>query len=85
MARSLFAQITPQSRSGEFFSFFGSMSRASSVLGPTLYIVATAVFDTRVAVTAILAIIVAGTIALRWVDVAEGSRVAEAENRRSGN
>ena len=85
LARSLFAQITPQSRSGEFFSFFGSMSRASSVLGPTLYIVATAVFDTRVAVTAILAIIVAGTIALCWVDVAEGSRVAEAENRRSGN
>ena len=36
LARSLFAQITPQSRSGEFFSFFGSMSRASSVLGPTL-------------------------------------------------
>ena len=85
LARSLFAQITPQSRSGEFFSFFGSMSRASSVLGPTLYIVATAVFDTRVAVTAILAIIVAGAVALRWVDVAEGSRIAEAENRRSGN
>jgi MFS-type transporter involved in bile tolerance (Atg22 family) len=81
LARSLFAQITPQSRSGEFFSFFGFMSRASSVFGPMLYILATAVFDTRVAVTSILIMIVAGTIVLARVDVAEGARVAEAENR----
>jgi MFS-type transporter involved in bile tolerance (Atg22 family) len=81
LARSLFAQITPQSRSGEFFSFFGFMSRMSSVFGPMLYIVATALFDTRVAVTSILIIIVAGAIILAWVDVAEGARVAEAENR----
>ena len=82
LARSLFAQITPQSRSGEFFSFFGFMSRASTVFGPTLYLIATAVFDTRVAVTSILLIIVAGTVLLRRVDVAEGARVAEAEDRR---
>ena len=85
LARSLFAQITPQSRSGEFFSFFGFVSRASTVFGPTLYIVATAVFDTRVAVTSILLIIVAGTIVLRWVDVGKGTRVAEAEERRHQN
>ena len=54
------AQLTPQSRSGEFFSFFGFMSRMSSVFGPMLYIAATAVFDTRVAVTSILMLIVAG-------------------------
>ncbi len=80
LARSLFSQIAPRSRSGEFFSFFGFMSRASAVFGPTLYIAATAVFDTRVAVTSILLIIAAGTIVLRWVDVAEGARVAETED-----
>ena len=80
LARSLYSQITPQSRSGEFFSFFGFMSRASAVFGPTLYIAATAAFDTRVAVTSILLIIVAGTIVLRWVDVDEGARVASAED-----
>ncbi len=86
LARSLFSQITPHSRSGEFFSFFGFMSRASAVFGPTIYIAATAAFDTRVAVTSILLIIVAGTIVLRWVDVAEGARVAVAEDAvgRSG-
>lgn len=85
LARSLFSQITPESRSGEFFSFFGFMSRASSVFGPTLYIFATAVFDTRVAVTSILLIIVAGTIVLKWVDVAEGIKVAAREEARIQN
>ena len=80
LARSLFAQITPETRSGEFFSFFGFTTRASAVFGPTLYVFVTAAFDARVAVTAITVIILAGTIALRWVDVAERARVAAAED-----
>ena len=82
LARSLFAQITPESRSAEFFSFFGFIGRASSVFGPTLYIAATALFDTRVAVMSILLIIVAGTLALTRVDVAEGARIAADEDAR---
>ena len=49
-----------------------------------VYIAATAIFDTRVAVTSILVIILAGTAVLRWVDVAEGARVAAAEDARAG-
>ncbi len=82
LARSLFAQITPEARSGEFFSFFGFVTRASAVFGPTLYVFVTAAFDTRVAVASIAAIIVAGTIALRFVDVSAGARIAAAENER---
>ena len=82
LARSLFAQITPETRSGEFFSFFGFMSRASSVFGPMLYVAATAFFDTRVAILSILILIVVGTIALRWVDVDEGARIAAQEDSR---
>ena len=80
LARSLFAQITPETRSGEFFSFFGFMTRASAVFGPMLYVFVTAAFDARVAVTSIIVIILAGTILLRWVDVAAGVRVAAAED-----
>ncbi len=80
LARSLFAQITPETRSGEFFSFFGFMTRASAVFGPMLYVVVAAAFDTRVAVTSIIVIIIAGIVALRWVDVAAGARVATAED-----
>ena len=82
LARSLFAQITPEARSGEFFSFFGFVTRASAVFGPTLYVFVTAAFDTRVAVASIAAIIVAGTIALRAVDVPAGAQVAAAEDQR---
>ena len=82
LARSLFAQITPEARSGEFFSFFGFVTRASAVFGPTLYVFVTAAFDTRVAVASIAVIIVAGTIALRAVDVPAGAQVAAAENER---
>lgn len=81
LARSLFAQITPSSRSGEFFSFFGFMGKASSVFGPMLYVLVTGMFDTRVAITAILSIIVGGTLILRWVDVDAGARAADAEDR----
>ena len=82
LARSLFAQITPETRSGEFFSFFGFMSRASAVFGPMMYVIVTSLFDTRMAIASILAIIIAGTIALKWVDVAEGAREAEREDAR---
>ena len=83
LARSLFAQITPESRSGEFFSFFGFMSRASAVFGPMMYVAVTAVFDTRVAVTSILLIIIAGTIVLTRVNVSAGVRAAARDERRT--
>ena len=84
LARSLFAQITPETRSGEFFSFFGFMTRASAVFGPMLYVFVTSAFDARVAVTSIIVIILAGTILLRWVDVAAGARIAAAEDAGRG-
>ncbi|PZC50914.1 MAG: MFS-type transporter involved in bile tolerance [Chloroflexi bacterium] len=83
LSRSLFAQIMPETRSGEFFSFFGFMSRASTVIGPTLYILFTGLFDTRVAISSLLVIIVVGTVMLRWVDVDAGSRLADLEDQRN--
>ena len=82
LARSLFAQIVPHTRSGEFFSFFGFMGRVSSVIGPIIYVVVTGILDTRVAVFSILILIVAGGIVLRWVDVRAGARAADEEDAR---
>lgn len=80
LARSLFAQIVPHTRSGEFFSFFGFMGRVSSVFGPILYVVVTSVLDTRMAVLSILALVIAGGIVLHWVDVRAGAKVADEED-----
>ena len=82
LARSLFAQIAPQAKSAEFFSFFGFMGRASSVFGPMIYIAVTGIFDTRTAIVSILIIIILGTIGLRWVNVEEGIKVAREEDKR---
>ena len=84
LARSLFAQIAPKSRSGEFFSFFGFLNRASYVFGPVLYALVTGILDTRTAVFSILVIIVAGAILLSRVNVEEGIRVAKEEDARMG-
>jgi UMF1 family MFS transporter len=83
LSRSLFAQMTPETRSGEFFSFFGFMSRASTVFGPMMYVIVTSFFDTRIAVTSILLIILAGTVMLNWVDVKAGIIVADEEDRKA--
>ena len=82
LARSLFAQIAPHTRSGEFFAFFGFMGRVSSVFGPILYVAVTGIFDTRMAVASIMLLVIAGAIVLRWVDVAAGVRIADAEDAR---
>ena len=82
LARSLFSQITPVARSGEFFSFFGFMSRASAVFGPLLYVTVTSALDTRAAITSVALLILLGAVALRWVDVAAGRATAAAEDAR---
>ena len=81
LARSLFAYMTPESRSAEFFGFFGFVGRASAVFGPTLYLLFTGIYDTRVAILVILVIIVVGTTMLRWIDVAEGRAMATEQDR----
>ena len=82
LARSLFAQIVPHTRSGEFFSFFGFMGRVSSVFGPILYVVVTGILDTRMAILAIMILIVVGGIILHWVDVRAGALAADEEDVR---
>ena len=82
LARSLFSQITPIARSGEFFSFFGFMSRASAVFGPLLYVTVTSALDTRAAITSVALLILTGAVALRWVDVGAGRAAATEEDAR---
>lgn len=81
LARSMFAYMTPESRSAEFFGFFGFVGRASAVFGPTLYLLVTGIYDTRAAILAILIIIAVGTVLLQRVDTEEGRGVATEQDR----
>ncbi len=81
LARSMFAYMTPESRSAEFFGFFGFVGRASAVFGPTLYLLVTGIYDTRAAILAILIIIAVGSVLLQRVDTEEGRAVAVEQDR----
>ena len=81
LARSLFAFIIPDRKSGEFFGFFGFVGRASSFIGPVIYALISGILDTRMAIFVILIFIVAGTLVLTKVNVELGRQNALEANK----
>jgi UMF1 family MFS transporter len=81
LSRSLFSTLSPSAKSGEFFGLFSIMEKFSSFLGPLLFAAAGLLFDsTRPAILSLVALFVAGIVALRFVDVEAGRRTARAED-----
>ena len=79
-ARSMFSMLIPESRTTEFFGFFGFIGKAAAMVGPILYALSVAMFDSRVAILSIVALIIVGTILTSKVDLEEGMKVAAAED-----
>lgn len=82
MARSLFCQMVPESRSAEFFGFIGFFGRAASFIGPALYFGVSGIADARTAILSIMLLIVFGVILTWFVDVEEGARIAAEEDAK---
>ena len=81
LSRSLFASMSPASKSGEFFGMFGIMEKFSGVLGPFLFAFAAAQFgNSRPAILSLIAFFIIGGYLLTRVNVAEGQRVAQQED-----
>jgi MFS family permease len=81
LSRSLFASMSPASKSGEFFGLFGVMEKFSSFIGPLLFAFAAATFgSSRPAILALIAFFIIGGYLLTRVNVEEGRRVAQAED-----
>ena len=83
LARSLFSQMIPETRSAEFFGFFGFFGKVAAFMGPLLYGTLSIMFDSRVAISSLAMLIIAGTIMMYWVDVDDGIAVANAEDERN--
>lgn len=82
LSRSLYASMSPTSKSGEFFGFYGVMEKFAAIVGPLLFAAAATIFDSsRPAVLSLIVIFMAGMYLLWQVDVEEGRRVARAEDR----
>lgn len=81
LSRSLYARMSPASKSGEFFGLFGVMEKFSAILGPILFATAGAVFaSSRPAILSLILFFIVGIFLLSRVNVEEGQRVAEAED-----
>ena len=82
-SRSMFSKLIPESRTTEFFGFFGFIGKAAAVIGPLLYAIASDAFDSRIAVLTVTIVILAGTLITSKVDLEAGMIAADAEDERS--
>ena len=82
LSRSLYAAMSPNAMSGEFFGLFSIMSKFASFLGPLVFAAAVALFDSsRPAILSIVLFFLVGMWLLSRVDVEEGKRVAREKDR----
>lgn len=84
LSRSLYASMSPASKSGEFFGLYGVMEKFSAIIGPLIFAGAVAIFGTsRPAIVSLILFFIIGGFLLMRVNVAEGQRVAREEDMRS--
>ena len=76
LGRSLFAYMSPKSRSGEFFGFFSFSWRSVSVIGPVSYALLAGFTTPRIGILFLAFQIFLGLFILKFVNVAEGRKVA---------
>jgi len=82
LARSLFGQIVPETRSTEFYSFLGFFNKVAAFLGPTLYFFMAVMYDSRAGIFSIAFLLLLGAILLYRVDIEAGIEDAKAEDNR---
>jgi UMF1 family MFS transporter len=81
LSRSLYASMSPASKSGEFFGLFGIMEKFSAIIGPIFFVAAGVLFgSSRPAVLSLIAFFFLGGLLLTFVNVDEGKRVANTED-----
>ena len=80
-ARSMFSMLIPETRTSEFFGFFGFLGKSAAMIGTFLYALASTQFDSRVAILTITIVILIGTFLTSRIDLEEGMRVAAEEDR----
>jgi len=84
LSRSLYAGMSPASKSGEFFGLFGIMEKFSAIIGPLLFALAGTLFgSSRPAVLSLIVLFILGGALLMRVDVGAGRRTAQVEDQKA--
>jgi UMF1 family MFS transporter len=86
LSRSLFANLIPRHKSGEFFGFFGVAEKFAGIFGPGVFaIINGATGQSRGAILAVIGFFAVGGLLLSLVDVDEGQQAARAEESQLGD
>jgi MFS transporter, UMF1 family len=84
LSRSLFANMIPRYKSGEFFGFFSVFEKFAGIFGPLVFAVTIGVSgSSRNAILSVIAFFAVGGLLLAFVDVDEGEREARAAEQRA--
>jgi UMF1 family MFS transporter len=77
LSRSLYGAMVPESKSAEFFGFFGVSSKFAAIIGPTVFAYTGQLTgSSRYGIIAVAAFFILGIIFLSRVDVEKGKREA---------
>ncbi|MEJ7811990.1 MAG: MFS transporter [Gemmatimonadaceae bacterium] len=82
LSRSLFANMIPQHKSGEFFGFYSVFEKFAGILGPLVFSLAITLGGSgRNGILSIIVFFIIGGILLTFVNVEEGERTARAAEK----
>ncbi len=80
LSRTIYANLTPRAKSGEFFGLYGLSEKFAGILGPLLYgLVGTLTGNPRASVMSLAVFFLAGIYMLSRVDERRGTELALAE------
>lgn len=83
LGRSLYAALSPSSKSGEFFGLYSILSKGASVIGSGIFAGAALLFNnSRPAILSLIIFFLLGAYLLTRVDIEEGKRLAREEDAR---
>jgi len=84
LSRSLFANMIPKHKSGEFFGFYSVFEKFGGILGPLAFSIAIGQSgSSRVAILSVIGFFVVGGALLAFVNVPEGERAAREADARA--
>ena len=84
LSRSLFANMVPKHKSGEFFGFYSVFEKFGGIFGPLVFAIAIGQGgSSRVAILWVIAFFVVGGALLMFVNTAEGERAAREADART--
>ena len=84
LSRSLFGRMVPKNKSAEFFGFYSVSSKFAGIFGPLLFAVIGQLTGTsRLSILSLLFFFIIGGLLLSRVNIAEGVKVAIAENAKT--